>query len=85
MARADLSTIHTRAGLPESDITSIADQDLLAAILKERRMELAFEGHAGYDYFRNGLPMIRKAADNNGKALIIQPDDPKVVLTIPNF
>jgi len=85
MARADLSTIHTRAGLPESDITNIADQDLLTAILKERRMELAFEGHAGYDYFRNGLPMIRKAADNNGTALIIQPDDPKVVLTIPNF
>lgn len=85
MARADLRTIHTRAGLPESDINSIADQDLLAAILKERRMELAFEGHAGYDYFRNGLPMIRKAADNNGKELIIQPDDPKVVLTVPNF
>lgn len=85
MARTDLSTIHTRAGLPESDITNIADQDLLTAILKERRMELAFEGHAGYDYFRNGLPMIRKAADNNGKELIIQPDDPKVVLTIPNF
>ncbi|HEY9259261.1 RagB/SusD family nutrient uptake outer membrane protein [Chitinophaga sp.] len=85
MARADLSTIHTRAGLPESDITSIADQDLLTAILKERRMELAFEGHAGYDCFRNGLPMIRNAADNNGKALIIQPDDPKVVLTTPNF
>ncbi|SFD22668.1 SusD family protein [Chitinophaga sp. CF118] len=85
MARADLSAIHTRAGLPESDITNIADQDLLAAILTERHMELAFEGHAGYDYFRNGLPMIRKAADNNGKELIIQPDDPKVVLTVPNF
>lgn len=85
MARADLHSIHTRAGLPESDIASISDQDLLAAILKERRMELAFEGHAGYDYFRNGLPMIRKAADNNGKELIIQSNDPKVVLTVPNF
>lgn len=85
LARANLSAIHTRAGLPESDVTAITDQDLLAAILKERRMELAFEGHAGYDYFRNGLPMIRKAADNNGKELIIQPTDPKVVLTIPNF
>ncbi|WP_346320892.1 RagB/SusD family nutrient uptake outer membrane protein [Chitinophaga sp. YIM B06452] len=84
-ARADLLTIHTRAGLPASDITAIADADLLTAILKERRMELAFEGHAGYDYFRNGLPMIRKAADNNGTELVIQPTDPKVVLTIPNF
>ncbi len=84
-ARADLVTIHTRAGLPTTDITTIADADLLAAVLKERRMELAFEGHAGYDYFRNGLPMIRKAADNNGTELTIQPTDPKTVLTIPNF
>lgn len=84
-ARADLVTIHTRAGLPATDIAAIADADLLAAILKERRMELAFEGHAGYDYFRNGLPIIRKAADNNGTELIIQPTDPKVVLTIPNY
>ncbi|QEC45105.1 RagB/SusD family nutrient uptake outer membrane protein [Pseudobacter ginsenosidimutans] len=84
MARNDLRTIHTRAGLPASDIDNLNDQDLLSAILKERRLELAFEDHAGYDYFRNGLPMTRLAADNNGTALIIQPDDPKVVFEIPN-
>ncbi|MBO9633655.1 MAG: RagB/SusD family nutrient uptake outer membrane protein [Chitinophagaceae bacterium] len=84
-ARLDLKAIHTRAGLPVADIDAIADQDLLAAVLKERRIELAFEGHCGYDYFRNGLPMKRIAADNNGTERIIQPDDPKVVLTIPNF
>lgn len=84
-ARLNLTVIHTRAGLPASDIANIPDNQLLTAILKERRMELAFEGHAGYDYFRNGLPMIRKAADNNGKELIVQPTDPIAILTIPNF
>jgi len=84
MARADLKAIHTRAGLPASDIDNIPDQDLIGAVLKERRMELAFEGHNSFDYFRNGLPMTRTAADNNGTAMTVQPDDPKVVFTIPN-
>lgn len=83
LARNDLRTIHTRAGLPASDIDNLADQDLLPAILKERRLELAFENHAGYDYFRNGLPMTRLAVDNNGTTVTIQPEDPKVVFAIP--
>lgn len=84
LARADLKAIHTRAGLPASDIDAIADGDLIADVLKERRMELAFEGHNSFDYFRNGLSMSRTAADNNGTAMTVQPDDPKVVFTIPN-
>jgi len=84
-AKADLKKIHIRAGLPASDIDNLADADVLAAVLKERRIELAFEGHDSYDYFRNGLPMTRTAADNNGQAMTIQPDDPKVVFPIPSF
>ncbi|MBV4359250.1 RagB/SusD family nutrient uptake outer membrane protein [Pinibacter aurantiacus] len=84
-ARADLKKIHTRAGLPASDIDNLSDAAVLAAVLKERRIELAFEGHSSYDYFRNGLPMTRTAADNNGQAMTIQPDDPKVVFPIPSF
>jgi hypothetical protein len=84
MAKADLKQIHTRAGLPAGDIDGLADGDVIAAILKERRMELAFEGHGSFDYFRNGLPMTRLAADNNGNAFTIQPDDPKVAFTVPN-
>jgi hypothetical protein len=84
MARADLKAIHTRAGLPASDVDNLADGDVITAVLKERRMELAFEGHNSFDYFRNGLPMTRTAADNNGTAMTVQPDDPKVVFTIPN-
>jgi len=84
LARADLKTIHGRAGLPASDIDAIADGELITAVLKERRIELAFEGHNSFDYFRNGLPMTRTAVDNNGTAMTIQPDDPKVVFSIPN-
>lgn len=84
-AKDDLKAIHTRAGLPASDVDNLSDQNVLAVVLKERRMELAFEGHASYDYFRNGLSMTRTAADNNGQAVTIQPDDPKVVYSIPNF
>ena len=84
-ARSDLKMIHTRAGLPASDIDNLADGDVLNAVLLERRMELAFEGHASFDYFRNGLPMSRTAADNNGNAVTIGPDDPKVEYTIPIF
>lgn len=84
-ARSDLKTIHVRAGLPGSDIDGLADADVLNAVLLERRMELAFEGHASFDYFRNGLPMSRTASDNNGNAVTVAPDDPKVEYTIPNY
>jgi hypothetical protein len=84
-ARADLKAVHTRAGLPGSDIDNLADSDVLMAILKERRMELCFEGQNSFDYFRNGLPMTRIAADYNGTALTIQPSDPKVVFPVPTF
>ncbi|HSC40521.1 MAG TPA: RagB/SusD family nutrient uptake outer membrane protein, partial [Chitinophagaceae bacterium] len=79
LARNDLATIHQRAGLPASDISGLPDAGVLGAVLKERRMELAFEGHSSFDYFRNGLPMIRTAADNNGTVLTVQPTDAKVV------
>ncbi|WP_341837175.1 RagB/SusD family nutrient uptake outer membrane protein [Chitinophaga pollutisoli] len=82
-AKENLKTIHTRAGLPAADIDNLAAADVMAAVLKERRIELAFEGHNSFDYFRNGLPMTRTAADNNGTALAIQPTDPKVVLDLP--
>ncbi|WP_276484042.1 RagB/SusD family nutrient uptake outer membrane protein [Paraflavitalea pollutisoli] len=84
-ARKDLTTIHTRAGLPAAETSHLADAAVLSAILFERRLELAFEGHAGYDYYRNGLAMSRLAADNNGTAVTIQADDVRVVLTIPVY
>ncbi len=82
-AKENLKAIHTRAGLPAAEIDNLAAQNVMAAVLKERRIELAFEGHNSFDYFRNGLPMTRIAADFNGTAFTIQPTDPRVVLELP--
>jgi len=84
-AREDLKAVHVRAGLPGSDIDNLADNAVLSAVLNERRLELAFEGQNSFDYFRNGLPMIRTAADFNGTALTVQPTDATVVFPTPNF
>lgn len=82
-AKENLKVIHTRAGLPAAEIDNLTAQNVLTAVMKERRIELAFEGHNSFDYFRNGLPMTRIAADFNGTAFTIQPTDPRIVLELP--
>jgi len=84
-ARADLKAVHSRAGLPASDIDNLADGDVLIAILNERRLELCFEGQNSFDYFRNGLSMTRTAADFNGSSMTVQATDAKVIFPIPNL
>lgn len=79
-ALTDLNVIHTRAGL--AVLTGLEGQNLFDAILLDRRLELAFEGHNSYDYFRNGLPMVRNYASFNSPALTISATDAKVVLRI---
>jgi starch-binding outer membrane protein, SusD/RagB family len=75
-----LNVIHTRAGLPALTYSDRAK--LQKDIMKERRLELCFEGHAGFDDYRNGLPMIRPAIDS-GAILEVLPTDKRVVLLIP--
>lgn len=79
-ALSDLNSIHTRAGL--DPVNGLAGQPLFNAILAERRLELAFEGHVSYDYFRVGLPMVRNYSSFNSAPLTINATDPKVVLRI---
>lgn len=79
-ALADLNVVHQRAGL--AALTGLTGQPLFDAILVERRLELAFEGHVAYDYFRNGLPMVRSYASFNSPPLTVNPTDPKVVMRI---
>jgi hypothetical protein len=57
-------------------------QSLFDAILQERRLELAFEGHIGYDYFRVGLPMVRSYPSFNSNPITIAATDPRVVMRI---
>lgn len=62
-ALADVNVIRVRAGL--TAITGISGQTLFNEILAQRRIELAFEGHNSYDYFRVGLPMVRNYSSFN--------------------
>jgi hypothetical protein len=49
-AQAPLNTVRTRAGLPS--ITTTDKAVMKEAIIKERRVELAFEGHRWFDIIR---------------------------------
>lgn len=75
-----LNVIHTRAGLPALSYSDKAQ--LQKDIVRERRLELCFEGHSGFDDYRNGLPLMRPATDA-GVAFEILPTDKRVVLLIP--
>jgi len=77
----DINIIRVRAGL--TALTGISGTDLFVEILKQRRMELAFEGHNSYDYFRNGLPMIRDYASLSSDKITIEATNPKILLRIP--
>ncbi len=80
-ALADLNTIRMRAGLPQA--INLAGPDLLTEILRQRRIELAFEGHNSFDYFRNGLAMVRNYSSFSSGPLTVNATDPKVVLRLP--
>ncbi|WP_295122615.1 RagB/SusD family nutrient uptake outer membrane protein [uncultured Chitinophaga sp.] len=81
-ALIDLNVIRSRAGI--GDTSNITGEALFREILKQRRIELAFEGHSSYDYFRNGLPMIRNYTSGSSGVMTVQANDPKVVLRLPS-
>src|SRR5690606_18871667 len=59
----DVNIIRSRAGLSGGALYSTGNllglPNVLDAVLQERRLELAFEGHRSFDLFRNNLPMVR--------------------------
>lgn len=58
-----VNEIRNRAGIKE--ISQPADQDaMIDAILDERRLELAFEGHRFFDLVRHGLERAKKVHDS---------------------
>lgn len=79
-ALADLNIIRNRAGLASVDLSG---QALFDEILLQRRIELAFEGHSGFDYFRNGLPMVRDYSSASSGTMTIPATSPKILLRIP--
>jgi len=75
-----LNVIHTRAGLPA--LLYSGRSQLQQDIMLERRLELCFESHSGFDDYRIGLPMIRPAV-GTGAIFEVFPTDKRVVLPIP--
>ncbi len=68
------------------DPVSTSSQDAMrAAIAKERRLELAFEGYRWYDLKRTGkaIEVLNNVKDYNGASLGYQLDESKLVWPIP--
>lgn len=70
LAQADVNKIRKRAGLP--DITSTG-ATLLNDIWKERRVELAFEGHRLFDLLRTGRDVVKSTTILNTDYRLIAP------------
>ncbi len=84
-ALADLNVIRTRAGAPawtNATLTS-AGMTIFQAVLNERRLELAWEGHSAFDNFRNGLPMMRSYADYNKPSINVPASDKSIISPLP--
>ena len=54
VVRGDIDVIRNRAGLPDLPTSITAEEDLISAVLQERRLEFAFEGHRFFDLRRTG-------------------------------
>jgi starch-binding outer membrane protein, SusD/RagB family len=66
LAITDINLIKTRSGIPTLATTGaglLTGAALISEILKERRVELAYEGHRLFDIVRNGLD-INKSPSN---------------------
>ncbi len=74
-ALADLNKVHTRTNM--APLAGLTGDALTAEILRERRVELAFEGHRLYDLMRTGRDIVKSAATT------IANTDYKLVAPIP--
>jgi hypothetical protein len=58
----DVNEIRAHRAL--TDLTGVADADVLASVLKEKRVEFMFEGHRYFDLLRNKLNIVRTYCNN---------------------
>ncbi len=77
LAQEDVNRLRVRAGLPETTATGDA---LLEIILKERRIELAFEGHRWFDLMRTGSDVVK---ENSTSSFTLPFSDYRVLAPIP--
>ena len=108
-AVADLNTLLENRLVPPEGGTiddylysdgNIGNDEILDIVLKERRIELAFEGHRIFDLLRNGRDIIRNywgfhldsyngvpssgEPGLNAGGVLFHPDDPNVIYPIPS-
>lgn len=87
-AIADVNKLRVRAGIPEYDPANLpVGKTALDLVLKERRLELAYEGHRKFDIFRKGKTLNRLYPGTHdrgsGVRMSIAPTDPRVITFIP--
>ncbi len=57
----EINVLRSRAQVPEYTLADLpGGKDVLAVVLDERRLELAFEGHRKFDVYRNGNTLDRR-------------------------
>lgn len=81
-----LNLVRTRALAPAWTTLTLtaANMTVFQAVLNERRLELAWEGHSSYDNFRNGLPMVRNYTDySTNTPLTVQANEKTVIYPLP--
>ena len=83
--------LRSRAGLSGDGLFSAGDlhgyDNLLDAVLDERRMELYTEGHRFFDVFRNNLTLNRSYPGvhlaEGETTQLIEPNNPRIIYFIP--
>lgn len=86
VALDDVNRIRTRAGISTLTLSGLttAGKTVLDAVLDERALELAFEGHRAYDLFRNNRSLVRNyPGTGTSTNQTVDPGDSKVVAFIP--
>jgi len=81
-AIALLEAVHQRSDAAWA-YTGSTQQELIDAILTERRIELLAEGFRTNDLFRRGLPILSRGAGSPTAPAMIEPSDSRYVLPIP--
>ncbi|QNL50597.1 RagB/SusD family nutrient uptake outer membrane protein [Olivibacter sp. SDN3] len=89
-ALADINLIRERAGIPAEGLYSesnLQGKTVLEAVLDERRLELAYEGHRKMDVFRNDQTMDRSYPGahllGNNPITEVAPDNRAIIEFIP--
>ncbi len=92
LALADVNTIRTRAGFAADKLYTagnLGSRSVLDVVLEERRLELAFEGHRGFDAIRNKRDLNRDYTgvhlENGDTRLVIPWDDERWAFLIPEI